>query len=578
MKIKLKSLFSPVNLIFLSTLIIRIIYIIWYYKFSPESLRLYIPLSDQKTYDFLAKDFLEGYGMNWLGILKATYPPLYPIFLSFIYFLTGNNYISYFAVFFSQAILISFVCSLIFLIGKKLFDKKTGFLGAIIACFYQPFITVTSNLNLENLIIFISVFYIYLLTKINKTSSNKKLFLLGIILGLAILIKAIFLTLLPIITIIWLIFFTKSGLKKIIVIVIGCVLSLMPWLIRNYYQFHSLIISTQSGPIFYVTTNPKYFNYTRLSGREAIWKHIQLSEIPRNNLLIKESINFFKENFRTYFQQFIRNFIGLFNIHSKFVISSLFLAILGALAAFFKRKKSLILIIFLLLFYSQYAVIFTFPRFRYPLDWILILFIAYIVILFVNKLGFKNKSIDSYLNIKNKISSEKLIKILEISFSFLGFIFIILVLKNYTKPLILPAYNKQTLSLKEIIKFQKDNNAFIFPYIGKTIAWKGIIKYINRNSYYPEGNAKDPKKNNDADYKNFMDIYIIPSTEFDSFDLLVNRNDYSRYYGDGIVTVNFKGHIGFSIKNNDEVEVHGKIIGQNFLGQIYIEGNKINKL
>lgn len=566
MKFKLKKLISPSIFIFLSALIVRIIYILWYYKFSSGSFRQYIPLSDQKTYDSIAKNFLDGFGINWLGIFKAVYPPLYPLFLSFIYFLTGNSYYSYFAVFFVQAVLISLTCSLIYLIAKKLFDKLTAFLAAIIICLYQPFIVVVADLCPENLIIFVSVSYIYLLTGIAGDSRSKRLFFLGITSGIAILIKPIFLTLLPVITILWFIFFIKGYYQKIVFIIIGCLLSLMPWLVRNYYQFHSLVISTQSGPIFFVTTNPKYFTYTRIGGREAIWKYIKYPENIRNDLLVKDSINFIKKNFRAYFLKSVKNYTGLFDPKSKVVFLLLFLTGLGGVLAFLKKRKSaLILLIFLFLFYSQYALIFTYPRFRYPLDWVLILFISYTIIFFIRKIGFKSGFLNSYLDANTGFLIKKIILILGYPLIFLLLVFSVFMATKYTKPL------KPLNSLDNIIRYQKDNNASIGPYINKMVTCIGIIRYINRNSYYPKGNAKNSELNNSSEFKDFFDIYIVPSGQFDTFDLVINnRGEY--------ITVNYNGHIGFDIKNGTLVKIRGKIIGQNFLGQIYLAGENLSKL
>ena len=105
----------------------------------------------------------------------------------------------------------------------------------------------------------------------------------------------------------------------------------------------------------------------------------------------------------------------------------------------------------------------------------------------------------------------------------------------------------------------------------------GEANYINHNSIYPLGSAKHPTKSSDPEYQGFYDIYYRWSLNNSTFDLTVNRGIKPDYYGDGIVMVNYKGSLLNKLKNDDKIAVLGKIVGQNFRGQIYLEGYNIYK-
>jgi len=44
-----------------------------------------------------------------------------------------------------------------------------------------------------------------------------------------------------------------------------------------------------------------------------------------------------------------------------------------------------------------------------------------------------------------------------------------------------------------------------------------------------------------------------------------------------VVMINYKGNLLNKLKNGDRIIVVGKVIGQNFLGQIYLEAYDIKK-
>jgi hypothetical protein len=88
---------------------------------------------------------------------------IHPVFLAVIYFFTSLDHFK--AVWFVQALLDSFTCLLIYIIGARVFSKKTGFCAALVAAFYVPLIHATATLLQETLIIFLLVSAVYFLIK-----------------------------------------------------------------------------------------------------------------------------------------------------------------------------------------------------------------------------------------------------------------------------------------------------------------------------------------------------------------------------------------------------------------------------
>lgn len=613
MKKVLKELLNPSLLIFILALVIRSGYLIWVFKFSDQfQSRPYIPTSDRRFYDSIAVSFLNGYGLNWYNIFSAHYPPFYPIFLAFIYSIFGHNYI---AVFFIQTILSSLAPVFVFWIGKKIFNLFVGFIAALIIVFYLPFITVIQDLELENLLIFMPLLFITILLTIERKTTWRKKVIVGIIMGLTILTKPVFLFLLPAFCFLWL---KITSLKKyfwrtIFIIYFSCILVLSLWLFRNFLIYKKIFFSSQTGTGIWSAINPQYENSFRLKTREILWNQPNLNEVEINNFYAREGIRYLKTHPIFYLKQVVGNWYFLFrqNTSLDLSVSIIILALVGLVLSFIKKnKKSWVFFLLFLLFCGQYSILWTNPRFRMPLDWIIIFFSAYAIYSVLTSLGalifgtkrniFRDNFLDKFI-IKQSQPLPSIFRnflliagtILTAQFlAKIGFIYLFpktlpqpiihdyLVQESLQEHNLLSPWNSQEskkITYKQVYDYQKQHHGEIGPFLGQIAVWKGEISYLNRNAVYPFGSAKHPEENQDPEYKGFYDIYFLPSTTYSTFDLIVNRGEKPGYYGDGIVIVNQKGSLDFSFNNGDQIVVIGKIIGQNFLGQIYLEGYGVFK-
>lgn len=577
----LKKLITPGFLILIIAFLVRVIFLVYQVKVADVWLgRPYIPTADRRYYDSMATSFLKGYGLNWYNIQQAHFPPVYPIFLAFLYSFLGHSYYSYLAIFAVQAFLSSLEAVFVCWVGKRIFNPLTGFLAGLVVSFYLPFIKVIQDLELENLVIFMPLLLIISLLKIESSNSLRSKIIAGVIMGLTILTKGVFLIVLPLLVFLW--FITsklKNNWKTILIIYLSAGAILSIWLGRNFLLYKKILFSSQSGASLWIATNPDYGVYSRGEAKVFFGEQPKLDEAEKNSFYSQVGIENLKKYPGLYLKRVVRNWQQLFYQKSPNDLS-IWLAGLASIGLILvginKNRLALLLSLFLLLLCSQYSLLFTYPRFRMPLDWILILLAVYALSYPIKQ--FVGSRLLKYLMTEGKkplIDAQRLGLIVAV----------ILLIQFLTKIGLVYLFPKKTMSLPsqsgpnylEIHDYQKEHQGSLEPFLNQQVIWTGEVNYLNHNAWYPLGSAKHPEENLNPEYVDFYDIYYLPSTTYSTFDLTINRGRSPGYYGDGVVIVNYKGNLINKIKNDDMVTISGKIIGQNYLGQIYVEGYEIYK-
>jgi len=210
---------------------------------------------DTLNYHNMAKNFLEngflGYGINEVATEPNAYiTPGYPLFLSFVYSITdGGNEYGIFAVKIVQALLGTFTVLLIFFIAKKVGGISAAIISAIFAVAYPAFLVVTTYHLTETLYNFVFCLYLYLqLISFEKNKSSLHLFT-GLIFGVVVMVRP---TIFPLFVAIYFIEFLwnrkKVYLTYFIFFVIGLLMIMIPWWIRNYFVTGNFILLwTQAG-------------------------------------------------------------------------------------------------------------------------------------------------------------------------------------------------------------------------------------------------------------------------------------------------------------------------------------------
>ncbi|MCM8818097.1 MAG: glycosyltransferase family 39 protein [Candidatus Omnitrophica bacterium] len=264
---------------------------------------------DEYEYFKMAENFLLGKGLIVSENFKSFRPPLYPLILSMLIILKFNIL----SIRILQSLISTFTIYLIYLTGKEIFNRKTGAFSACISAVYPFFVFYNGFLLTETLFVFLVVLSIFYLIKM-VDSNGKISFKSGVIMAISGLTRPTFQLYFPV-SILHILFFKdklKTKLKKILVISTGFVLSLSPWIIRNYKIFHKFIPgTTMGGWVFWEGNNP----YSEGGPCSYFPENIHLiEETARDKILYKMAFKVIKENPDRFFHLLKNKFKRFWNI------------------------------------------------------------------------------------------------------------------------------------------------------------------------------------------------------------------------------------------------------------------------
>ena len=112
---------------------------------------------DALLYSNIALNFLQGKGfIQTIRPYEFITPPLYPLFLSFIYLIFGKE--NYLAAVIIQSLFGASTCVLIYLIGRKIFNTGVGILSSLYFAIYPISIWWNSFFLTETIYTFFLVF------------------------------------------------------------------------------------------------------------------------------------------------------------------------------------------------------------------------------------------------------------------------------------------------------------------------------------------------------------------------------------------------------------------------------------
>lgn len=138
----------------------------------------------------------ESLKMNNLAIsspITAADAPLYPLLLRFLYKLFGSGNLR--AIYVFQGLINTVTVILIYIIGSKLCTRRLGLIAAALAAIYPQFLAHTITVNATSLGILIVV--LLMLITLSHETNRFKAISSGMLIGLAILFKPLYVFLLP---------------------------------------------------------------------------------------------------------------------------------------------------------------------------------------------------------------------------------------------------------------------------------------------------------------------------------------------------------------------------------------------
>ena len=395
-----------------------------------------LTIVDETHYQRIAENIQNHHEFSLkVGRPTAIRPPLYPLFLSAIYFITGGVHLN--AIRIAQILLSLGIILILYRLGKILFDEKIGLLASLIFAIYPTFLFFTHLLLTEVLFTLLFLlflfFYISFLNspvkpseigsseiKLNSKKRNRNILLAGLLLGLGSLTRS---NLYPflIIALLFIIFACRGLLiekiKWAILLVIGFIVVVGPWTVRNYIIFKDLVVIDTMGGLNMYMGNYEHTPLNRAWGAidltgDKTWFYghekvlSEMNEAQKQKWAMNKAKEFIlghkwltlkRDLIKTAdFWGLEREVIGpIINGHwprlnktSYLLIITFFIfstyALVLACSVFgilyhlrFKNKDVLFCVVLILLFTGMYAIVFGHSRYHLPLMPLLTIFASW---------------------------------------------------------------------------------------------------------------------------------------------------------------------------------------------------------
>ncbi|WP_420643999.1 hypothetical protein [Candidatus Leptofilum sp.] len=389
---------------------------------------------DEVSYHNLALRVLDGHGFSfgerwWPGTAAneptAHWSYLYTGYLIAVYAIFGANPLLARIL---QAIIVGIVMPwLLYRLSFRMFApaargdgmfryrpemaraQRIALLAAAIGAIYIYFFYYTAALITEGFYISGILWVFDTAVSISQSSqvTTKQWATLGLALGLTILLRQLFLLVMPFV-LLWLWWAKRPSLTSFILPVAMVVLMIVPWTIRNYRAFDQIVpLNTNSGFAFFWGNHPRYgtqFIPILPSGEyyRMIPEELQaqgLNEAEMDSALLSEALTIITaepgryvllslSRIPTYFMFWpsgdsstVSNLsrVGSFGLFLPFMVYGLFLTLRQSFSSWRERLASpfTLLYLFMLAYTGIHVLTWTLIRYRIPVDVILVIFAGY---------------------------------------------------------------------------------------------------------------------------------------------------------------------------------------------------------
>ncbi|MBI4436577.1 MAG: glycosyltransferase family 39 protein [Candidatus Omnitrophica bacterium] len=299
-------------------------------------------------------------------------PPLYPIFVAFVYRLFGTGNLK--AVYFVQALLGALTCNLVYEMTRRLFGSFTAFLAALLVLVNFPLVASSSRL-LSECLFTVLLTGAFLLLQIDTRGT---IACSGLLLGLSGMTKGIIFFLPFLLAGGFILRGRKEGISKGVILAGTFFLMLLPLVVRNHLVYHTFVpVSTQGGYVFYNSYHPlngKIFGYHIQDETMSFANRIE-SETERSAYLVQRTFEDIRRNplytlrlevlkFLYFWAPFDWEILGQGRYH--FLYGFVFPFFL--LGIFWAKERRFLLLTPILYFQGMALLFYGSPRFRLPIE------------------------------------------------------------------------------------------------------------------------------------------------------------------------------------------------------------------
>ncbi len=203
----------------------------------------------------MGRSVAEGKGFEGFGTLLHRRSPLYPLLLGAVFWLFGEHDV---IVQLLQAAMFAGTCVLVYSMGRRLFNQRTGLLAALACCFHPSLLRYVPDYHLETLFTFLVTLAVWQSIRLRKEPSLRRALEFGVALGLACLTKAVFMLYPAVFVALW--WWTNrkpvtsprtpprgASLPLVAGIFVAMGLTILPWTIRNYQATGGHIVPITTG-------------------------------------------------------------------------------------------------------------------------------------------------------------------------------------------------------------------------------------------------------------------------------------------------------------------------------------------
>lgn len=363
---------------------------------------------DGIDYHHHAISLLNGEGYPVHGSLPFIRPPLYPFLLSAVYYFVPHE--SFLTARIFNAFLDTLACFVFYKLIMLIWNNKpTAILASLVYVINPFYLFFSVRVRVEALFILLGITGVYFLIREYKKEfpSIFGMFLIGVIFGLMCLCRSnatIFVLLVPP----WLFYSSLKDrklkdYKRTILIcsvfIVGCVLTIAPWSIRNYHKYNEpILISDGLGYAFWISNTDLKFDdlYARnhdeyIAADNKLWRSFAVVEEQikdkstkeRDNYYLSLGFDYIKNNFGKWVWLNVLKFIEFWSPMARVDMQGwkafftlpfgllMYLGMFFYIKDFFSRKfdKNIWLLIAILIIGSTATGVMTWSsvRFRVPL-------------------------------------------------------------------------------------------------------------------------------------------------------------------------------------------------------------------